>query len=69
MARNTASEKAKAKAKAKHVALAKAHYTAIARRSGMASPSSMAVAADPKDSKPIMLVAAAPQCHSVPGVW
>ena len=56
VARNAASEKAKAKAKAKHVALAKAHYTAIARRSGMASSSSMAVAADPKGSKTIMLV-------------
>ena len=56
VARTAASEKAKAKAKAKHVALAKAHYTAIARRTSMASPSSMAVAADPKDSKTIMLV-------------
>ena len=56
VARTAASEKAKAKAKAKHVALAKAHYTAIARRTSMASPSSMAVAADPKNSKTIMLV-------------
>lgn len=56
VARTAAAEKAKAKAKAKHVALAKAHYTAIARRTSMASASSMAVAADPKDSKTVMLV-------------
>ncbi len=52
----TSAEKAKAKAKAKHVALAKAHYTAIARRTSMANASSMVVAADPKDSKTVMLV-------------
>ncbi|MDP6450108.1 MAG: hypothetical protein QF773_04790 [Lentisphaeria bacterium] len=56
VARTAASEKAKAKAKAKHVALAMAHYTAIARRTSMASSSSMVVAADPKDSKTVMLV-------------
>ena len=56
VAQTATSAKAKAKAKAKHVALAKAHYTAIARRTSMANSPSMAVAADPKDRKTVMLV-------------